>query len=92
MAMSELEKSLSFPVILLISINSIMASISNLIRLHTDQLSAAKLKFRDDLQQHQQVYLDQLRVCKEEIRELKVALRQEQSRNRRLQQMLRGEV
>lgn len=67
-------------------------SLQDLIRLHSQQLNDAKMKYREDLQQHQQVYLDQLRECKEEIHELKVALRQEQSRNHRLQQMLRGEL
>ncbi len=41
---------------------------------------------------NQQTYLDQLRECKEEIHQLKVVLRQEQSRNQRLQQMLRREI
>jgi hypothetical protein len=37
------------------------------------------------------VYLDQIRNCKDEIQKLKSALRNEQERSRRLQQLLRGE-
>lgn len=66
-------------------------NLQDLIRLHSDQLNEAKQSYRDDLDVQQRQYLDQLRVCRDEIRELKVALRQEQSRNRRLQAMLRGE-
>jgi hypothetical protein len=67
-------------------------SLQDVIRLHKQQLEETKLKYRDDLEQHQQTYLDQIRDCREQIHELKVALRQEQSRNQRLQQMLRGEI
>ncbi len=67
-------------------------SLQDLIRLHAEQLEQAKAKYRDDVETQQMVYLDQLRSAREEIHELKVALRQEQGRNRRLQQMLRGDL
>lgn len=67
-------------------------SLQDLIRLHSEQLNQAKAKYREDVEAQQLVYLDQLRAAREEIHSLKVALRQEQSRNRRLQQMLRGDI
>ncbi len=67
-------------------------SLQDLIRLHTDQLEQARLKYRQDIDQQQLAYLDQMRTAREEIHSLKVALRQEQSRNRRLQEMLRGDL
>ncbi len=67
-------------------------SLQDLIRLHTDQLEQARLKYRQDIDQQQLAYLDQMRAAREEIHSLKVALRQEQSRNRRLQEMLRGDI
>lgn len=67
-------------------------SLQDLIRLHSEQLNEAKAKYRDDVEAQQLVYLDQLRAAREEIHSLKVALRQEQGRNRRLQQMLRGDL
>ena len=67
-------------------------SLQDLIRLHTDQLNQAKAKYREDIEAQQMSYLDQLRACRDEIHSLKVALRQEQGRNRRLQQMLRGDL
>lgn len=65
-------------------------SLPELIRLHTEQLDELKTKFSSDLQSQQSVYTDQLRAAREEIRSLKVALRQEQSRSRRLQDLLRA--
>ena len=67
-------------------------SLQDLIRLHTEQLNQAKAKYREDIEAQQMSYLDQLRACRDEIHSLKVALRQEQGRNRRLQQMLRGDL
>ncbi|MEM9620381.1 MAG: hypothetical protein AAF993_01945 [Pseudomonadota bacterium] len=67
-------------------------SLQDLIRLHTEQLEQARLKYRQDIDQQQLAYLDQMRSAREEIHGLKVALRQEQSRNRRLQEMLRGDI
>lgn len=66
-------------------------SMQDMIRLHADQLAQAKLHYRNEVEQQQSTYLAQIREAREEVRELKVALRQEQSRNRRLQQMLRGD-
>ena len=52
----------------------------------------AKQRFRDDLHEQQQTYLDQIRGLRDDMQELKVALRHEQDRNRRLQELLRGDV
>ncbi len=67
-------------------------SLQDMIRLHSEQLNEAKAKYREDVESQQLAYLDQLRAAREEIHALKVALRQEQGRNRRLQQMLRGDL
>ena len=67
-------------------------SLQEVLRAHAEQLQDAKAQYRTDLEAQQQAYLDQLRTARDEIHDLKVALRQEQGRNRRLQQMLRGEV
>ncbi|MGK0258668.1 MAG: hypothetical protein ACI96M_002101 [Candidatus Azotimanducaceae bacterium] len=66
-------------------------TLQDMIRLHSDQLAEAKQRFRTEIEDQQGSYLNQLREVRDEIQDLKVALRQEQSRNRRLQQMLRGE-
>jgi hypothetical protein len=47
---------------------------------------------REEMARQQQGYLEQIRSCREEIQKLKSALRNEQERNRRLQQLLRGDV
>jgi hypothetical protein len=65
-------------------------SLQDIIRLHAEQLEQAKTRYREDVETQQTSYLDQIKACRSEIHELKVALRQEQGRNRRLQQMLRG--
>ena len=67
-------------------------SLQKVLRAHAEQLQDAKAQYRTDLEAQQQAYLDQLRTARDEIHDLKVALRQEQGRNQRLQQMLRGEV
>ena len=67
------------------------AAMGDMMRLHSEQLQTARMQYRDDLEKQQTTYLDQLRTARDQIHELKVALRQEQSRNRRLQQMLRGD-
>ncbi len=67
-------------------------SLQDLIRLHAEQLEQAKQQYRQQVETQQMSYLDQLRCAREEIHELKVALRQEQGRSRRLQQMLRGDI
>ena len=56
-------------------------SMQEMIRLHTEQLDDVKNQYRD-----------QLKAYRDEIHELKVALRQEQGRNRRLQELLRGDL
>ena len=47
---------------------------------------------REQLNQARSEYQSQLKVCRDEIHQLKLALRQEQGRSRRLQSMLRGEI
>ena len=64
-------------------------TMQDMIRLHSEQLAQAKLKYRSEIEAQQRTYLAQLKEVRDANRELKVALRQEQSRNRRLQQMLR---
>ncbi len=66
-------------------------SMQDLIRLHSEQLAAAKERYRNEVENNQSTYLDQLKTYRSQIHDLKVALRQEQSRNRRLQAMLRGD-
>jgi hypothetical protein len=56
-------------------------SMQDMIRLHTEQLDEVKSRHRE-----------QLNAYRDEINELKVALRQEQGRNRRLQELLRGDL
>ena len=66
-------------------------NLENLIRQHSDQLSKVSDRYRGDLERQQQVYLDQIRGCRDEIQKLKSALRNEQQRARHLQRLLRGE-
>jgi len=66
-------------------------SLQQLIRQHNQNLEALTRKYRADLEQQQQIYLDQIRGCRDEIQRLKSLLKHEQSRNRRLQALLRGE-
>jgi hypothetical protein len=47
---------------------------------------------RAEMQRQQQGYLEQINACRDEIQKLKAALRYEQERNRRLQQLLRGDL
>ncbi len=67
-------------------------SLSHLIQQHNQNLDGLARKHRGDLEQQQQTYLDQISGCRDEIQRLKGLLRHEQNRNRRLQQLLRGEV
>jgi len=67
-------------------------SLTQLIAQHNQSVDALTRKYRVDLEQQQQIYLDQIRGCRDEIQRLKTLLRHEQNRNRRLQQLLRGEV
>jgi hypothetical protein len=66
-------------------------SLENLIRQHNEQVARVSDKFRADLAQQQQVYLEQIRSGRDEIQRLKAELRNEQERSRRLQQLLRGD-
>ncbi len=65
--------------------------LQKLIRSHSDRLAEISSKYRAELARQQQGYLEQIKSCREEIRELKSALRHEQQRSRRLQALLRGE-
>ncbi len=65
--------------------------LEKLIRQHNDRLVQVSEKYRTELADQQQGYLDQIRSCRDEIRELKAALRHEQQKSRRLQALLRGE-
>ena len=67
-------------------------SLTQLIAQHNSSVDGLTRKYRLDLEQQQQIYLDQIRGCRDEIQRLKALLRHEQNRNRRLQQLLRGEV
>jgi len=67
-------------------------SLTQLIQQHNNSVDSLTRKYRVDLEQQQQIYLDQIRGCRDEIQRLKALLRHEQNRNRRLQQLLRGEV
>jgi hypothetical protein len=67
-------------------------SLTQLIQQHNQSIDGLTRKYRTDLEQQQQIYLDQIRGCRDEIQRLKGLLRHEQNRNRRLQQLLRGEV
>ena len=66
-------------------------NLENLIRQYNDRVTQVSDKYRTEMQVQQQGYLDQIRSCREEIQELKAALRNEQQRSRRLQELLRGE-
>lgn len=57
-----------------------------------EQVGQVAAKFRAEMQRQQQGYLEQIRNCRDEIQQLKAALRHEQQRNHRLQQLLRGDV
>ena len=67
-------------------------SLQKLIVQHAEQTDALTAKHRGDLEQQQQVYLDQISGCRDEIQKLKSELRHEQARSQRLQQLLRGEL
>jgi len=55
-------------------------------------MGQAAARFRAEMLRQQQGYLEQIKNCRDEIQQLKAALRHEQKRNRRLQQLLRGDV
>lgn len=64
--------------------------LEKMIRHRNEQLTDVSTKYRSDMEQQQQTYLDQIRSCRDEIQKLKVELRNERERSRRLQQLLRG--
>jgi hypothetical protein len=66
-------------------------SLQQLIAQHNQQLNDVGQRYRADLQQQQRGYLDQIRDCRDEMQKLKVTLRHEQEKSRRLQELLRGE-
>jgi len=66
-------------------------SMEGLIRQNNERLTEVSDKYRNEMAQQQQGYLEQIKNCREEIRQLKSALRHEQERSRRLQALLRGE-
>jgi hypothetical protein len=57
-----------------------------------EQASHTPDQFRSEMQRQQQGYLEQINACRDEIQRLKASLRYEQERNRRLQQLLRGDL
>ena len=67
-------------------------SVQEMVRMHADQIEQLRDEFRREYEIAQVSYLDQIRIAQEEIHQLKTALRQEQGRNKRLQQMLRGDL
>jgi len=67
-------------------------SVSQYTRQHREQMGQVADRFREEMRRQQQGYVEQIRGCREEIRQLKAALRHEKERNRRLQQLLRGDV
>jgi hypothetical protein len=66
-------------------------NLENLIRQHNERLTEAADRYRVDLQEQQRGYLQQIKACRDEIQQLKSALRNEQERSRRLQSLLRGD-
>jgi len=66
-------------------------NLENLIRQNNDRVTQVSDKYRTEMQEQQQGYLDQIKNCRDEIQQLKSALRNEQQRSRRLQALLRGD-
>ncbi|MEQ8861056.1 MAG: hypothetical protein RIC56_20605 [Pseudomonadales bacterium] len=64
-------------------------NVSQYTRQHREHMAE---QFRSEMERQQQGYLEQIKGCREEIQKLKSALRHEKERNRRLQQLLRGDV
>lgn len=67
-------------------------NVQALIASHNEQLQQVAAQFRRELAQQQQAHGEQLRSTREELQKLRQALRNEKSRNRRLQELLRGDV
>ncbi len=59
---------------------------------HREQMGEVAAQFRAEMERQQQGYLEQIKNCRQEIQKLKSALRHEQKRNQRLQELLRGDV
>jgi len=66
-------------------------NLENLIRQHNERLSEVSSKYRVELAEQQQLYLSQIKSCRDEIQALKSELRNEQQKSRRLQALLRGD-
>jgi len=66
-------------------------NLESLIRQNNDRVAQVSDRYRANLEQQQQGYLDQIKNCRDEIQKLKSALRTEQQHNRRLQSLLRGD-
>ncbi len=66
--------------------------VPSLIAQHNQQLQQLAQRFELELAHQQQGHEDALRGKQEELQKLRTALRHEKSRNRRLQEMLRGDA
>ena len=66
-------------------------TVQELVRMNAQQINDMRHSHRQEIEAQQASYLGQIKACRDEIHDLKVALRQEQSRSRRLQEILRGE-
>ena len=64
--------------------------LEKMIRHRNEQLVDVSSKYRSEMAQQQQTYLDQIHSCRDEIQKLKTDLRNERERCRRLQELLRG--
>ncbi|MEM6709787.1 MAG: hypothetical protein AAF648_13480 [Pseudomonadota bacterium] len=67
-------------------------NVQALINSHNEQLKQVAMQFRRELAQQQQGFGEQLRGAREEVQRLRHALRAEKNRNRRLQELLRGDA
>jgi hypothetical protein len=66
--------------------------VRSLIGQHNQQLQQLATRFEYELAQQQEGHADALRQRQEELQKVRSALRQEKSRSRRLQQLLRGDA
>ena len=66
--------------------------LSELVRLHASQIDQLKNEFRREIEVQQVGFLQHYQIAQQQIEHLKTALRQEQNRNQRLQEMLRGDL
>ena len=72
-------------------LNTSTTEVSEMVDRLNDRIGELQSRHRDEMHNQQQMYLDQVRECRDEIQRLKSALRHEQARAQRLQQILRGE-